>query len=154
MFNANHSGVYIPPHLNANNPSASSRDLPSSETRYSKDQLLDIYQNLKESSTLDRSLGDIFLGTWDPRDSKNGTASMGGRGDLKDQAPGPEVCWNYNVNLEPFGLTNMSEEEKQVRQVVLMCNMDPADLEGSSSLLRSIHHSSCRTTQRRRLVWA
>ncbi|KIX06377.1 uncharacterized protein Z518_04353 [Rhinocladiella mackenziei CBS 650.93] len=112
--NATNSGVYIPPHLNANNPSASSRNPPPGDTRYSKDQLLNIFQTLKESSALDRNLEDIFLGPWDPLETKSSTANSSVRGDGKEPTLGPEVCWNYNVNMEPFGLTSMTEEEKQL----------------------------------------
>lgn len=88
---------------------------PPAETRYSKDQLLNIFQTLRDSSALDRNLEGLFLGSWDPLDAKNGTASQGARGDGKDQSAGPEVCWNYSINPEPFGILAMTEEEKQVR---------------------------------------
>ncbi len=110
--NTNNGGVYIPPHLNANNP-ASLRNLPPGETRYSKDQLLNIFQTLKDSSALDRNLEDIFLGTWDPLDAKNGPTNPGPRG---DQSVGPEVCWNHDVNPEPLAMTGMTEDEKQVSE--------------------------------------
>ncbi|EXJ95633.1 hypothetical protein A1O1_00755 [Capronia coronata CBS 617.96] len=110
----NHGGAYIPPHLNTNNTSTSSRNAAPGGARYSKDQLLSIYQSLKESSTLDRDLEDIFQGTWDPLEAKNGNANQGARGDGKDPAPGPEICWNYESNTEPFGLRGMTEEEKQL----------------------------------------
>lgn len=105
---ANHDGVYIPPHLNVNN---TSRHPPSNDTRYGKDQMLEIYQALRESSAIDRNLDQIFLGGWDPLENKNGPmVSQGG----KDQVVGPEVCWNYNSRSEPLGLMEMTEEEKQV----------------------------------------
>jgi PERQ amino acid-rich with GYF domain-containing protein len=91
-----------------------SRNPPSGDTRYSKDQLLNIFQTLKETSALDRNLEDIFAGTWDPLDNKNGLGNQGAAVDGKDQTPGPEVCWNYGGNPVPFGLTDLSEEEKQV----------------------------------------
>jgi PERQ amino acid-rich with GYF domain-containing protein len=112
--NTNHGGVYIPPHLNANHPSNSTRSLPLGDIRYSKDQLLTIYQTLKDSAALDRSLEDIFLGSWDPLDGKSSVSNQGGRGEPKDQIPGPEVCWNYTVEANPFGMTDLTEDEKQV----------------------------------------
>ena len=110
----NHGGVYIPPHLNANHPSNSTRSLPLGDVRYSKDQLLTIYQTLKDTAALDRSLEDIFLGTWDPLDAKISLSILAGRGDSKDQTTGPEVCWNYTVDANPFGMTDLTEDEKQV----------------------------------------
>ena len=91
------------------------RSLPPGETRYTKDQILNIFQTLKESSALDRNLEDIFLGTWDPLEPQNESSNPAARGDGKDQTLGPEVCWNYDIELEPFGLTSMTEDEKQVR---------------------------------------
>lgn len=111
---ATHGGVYIPPHLNANHPSNSPRSIPSGDIRYSKDQLLSIYQTLKDSASLDRSLDDLFLGSWDPLDGKLSNASQTGRGDLKDQIPGPEVCWNYSTEANPLGMADLTEDEKQV----------------------------------------
>jgi PERQ amino acid-rich with GYF domain-containing protein len=69
---------------------------------------------LRETSALDRNLEDIFSGSWDPIDDKVGAGFQGPGAEAKDQSPGPEVCWNYGLNPEPLGLTNMSEEEKQV----------------------------------------
>ena len=91
-----------------------SRYPPPGDTRYSKDQLLSIFQTLKDSSTLDRKLEDVFQGTWNPHDRTNGAGNLGLGGDGKDHTPGPEVCWNYNSHPQPFGLTGMTEEEKEV----------------------------------------
>jgi len=150
--NVNNGGVYIPPHLNVNNPSASARSLPPGETRYTKDQLLNIFQTLKESSVLDRNLEDIFLGTWDPLEPKNESSHQVARGDGKDQTPGPEVCWNYDVELEPFGLTSMTEDEKQVRRgTVLYNSWTWLIIYGSSFLLLSIPQSNYNKTPPRRI---
>lgn len=153
--NTNNGGVYIPPHLNTNNPSGSSRNLPLGDTRYSKDQLLNVYQTLKESAALDRDLGDIFLGSWDPVEIRNRTASQGGRLEGKDQIPGPEVCWNYNANLEPFGLTSMTEEDKQVRGRTFQRGLWTWLIScGSSFLLLSTRQSNCsRVTRKKVLAW-
>lgn len=91
-----------------------SRNLPPGDTRYSKDQLLDVFQNLQNTSALDRNLEDIFQGTWDPLNGTNGTGTLGAGVDGKDQTPGPEVCWNYNSHPQPFGLQSMTAEEREV----------------------------------------
>ena len=111
---SSNAGVYIPPHLNSNHPSHAYRNGMSTETRYSREQLLDIFQNQKDSDGLTRQLDDLFQGSWDPISDNNGISSPSGRGE-KDQYPGPEVCWNYNVDSTPFGLIPMTEDEKQVR---------------------------------------
>jgi hypothetical protein len=79
---------------------------------------LDIFQTQKDSEGLTRQLDGLFEGSWDPILDKNGAAS--GRGDAKDQYPGPEVCWNYNAEQTPFGLLSMTEDEKEVREHVQM----------------------------------
>jgi hypothetical protein len=111
--NNNGAGVYIPPHMNAANSNSTSRT-GAADARYSKEQLLSIQQNMIQSSTLDNNLSHIFQGTWDPRDNTLGSRSQPAGADSKDQAPGPEVCWNARPNSRPFGLTSMTEEEKQV----------------------------------------
>jgi hypothetical protein len=55
------------------------------------------------------------MGTWDPVDPNSVASST--RVD-KDQPTGPEICWNFNTEPHPFGMTAMSEEEKQVREEV------------------------------------
>ena len=83
----------------------------SHETRYSKDQLLDIFQNQRDAGALRSNLEDAFVGGWDPRSEKNGISQS--KID-KDQYPGPEACWNYVPAPIPFGLVDMTDEEKQV----------------------------------------
>jgi PERQ amino acid-rich with GYF domain-containing protein len=89
----------------------------SSDTRYSKEQLLDIYQNHRDSGGLTSKLEDIFQASWDPVSDHNGSSAGGGDG--KDQYPGPDVCWNYSSDEVPFGLTSMTEEEKQVCSIYM-----------------------------------
>lgn len=94
------------------------RNAAPGDMRYSKDQLLQIFQSLKETSMIDHHLQEIFAGSWNPLDHQNGAGASSAAGDGKDQTPGPEVCWNYNVNPTPFGLAEMTEEEKQVRIIL------------------------------------
>src|ERR1700754_1787618 len=56
------AGVYIPPHLNSNHPSHAYRNGLSNDTRYSREQLLDIFQSQKDSGELTRNLEDLFQG--------------------------------------------------------------------------------------------
>jgi PERQ amino acid-rich with GYF domain-containing protein len=107
--------VYIPPHLNANYPSGAIRNGNSGESRYSKEQLLDIYQTQKEAGILNKNLDDIFTGSWHPSNPRNpASTSWNSRGEGKDATSGPEVCWDYEAGGEPFGLVDMVEEEKLV----------------------------------------
>ena len=110
---ASNSGVYIPPHLNANYQSG--RNGVSGESRYNKHDLLDIYQRLYESNRLDQGLDELFQGSWDPRETKNGAgSSWNGRMDAKDSTTGPEVCWDTRPVNRPFALQEMSADEKEL----------------------------------------
>ena len=106
--NAPSTGVYVPPHLNSSHPAHAYRNGTSADTRYSKDQLLDVFQNQKDSGGLDRNLQDLFLGSWDSSSTDNGVSTSVS----KDQYPGPEVCWDYGAGSTPLGLMDMSEEER------------------------------------------
>ena len=75
---------------------------------------MDMFRSQRESGGLTRYLDDLFEGNWDPVSDNNGASSQPGRGDTKEQYPGPEVCWNYNVDSTPLGLIPQNEEEKQV----------------------------------------
>lgn len=87
----------------------------SGESRYNKNDLLEIYQRLHESNRLDQGLDELFQGTWDPRETKNGTGNTwNGRTDAKDSTAGPEVCWDGRPLNRPFALQEMSAEEKEL----------------------------------------
>lgn len=79
------------------------------DARYTKDQLLNIYQIQKETGFLKRNLSDVFQGPWNPLAQE--------KSESKDQAPGPEVCWNSQPDRDPFGLVDMDENERQVCQM-------------------------------------
>lgn len=73
-----------------------------------------MFRSQRDSGGLTRYIDDLFEGNWDPVSDNNGASSQAGRGDTKEQYPGPEVCWNYNVDSTPLGLMPYNEEEKQV----------------------------------------
>lgn len=86
---------------------------PSDNYRYSKESLLDIYQQLKESGTLKEDASHLFAENWNPEQSSvtNGRSGWGRQVDARDNH-GPEVCWNKNADTEPMALQDMTEEEK------------------------------------------
>ncbi|RMD44575.1 hypothetical protein DV735_g600, partial [Chaetothyriales sp. CBS 134920] len=106
------SGLYIPPHLNSSHRSY--RNGMATDTRYTKEQLLDVFQAQKDSGQLASRLADSFVGAWDPLSDTNGLSAPPSRTD-RDQFPGPEVCWSYSSSPPPpLGLVDMAEEEKQL----------------------------------------
>lgn len=109
------SSVYVPPHLNTNHQSNFSRNGPIAESRYSKDQLLDLFRAQADSATSNKNLSDLFVGGWNPDDastSSNGAWSR--KDDHKDSAAGPEVCWDHEGKVMPLGIIDITEEEKEV----------------------------------------
>lgn len=99
-------GVYIPPHRNGS----------TNEYRYSKQQLLDLYRNLQESTELKQGLSSLYVTGWDP-DITNGmpTSPWARRDDQRDVQPGADVCWDRNGNVIPLSNQEFSAEEKEVR---------------------------------------
>lgn len=86
----------------------------TAESRYSKDQLLGIYQDQKASGGLSKNLAHLFSGSWDPLSSRNGESSPWSKHEGKESSTGPEVCWDHEASGNPLGLIEMSEEEKNV----------------------------------------
>ena len=104
---ANPSPRYVPPHRNGN----------VNDTRYSKDQLLDLF---KAQAGMDGGLRDglpnLYVGGWQPDMANGATAAAWGRSEqARDNQPGPDICWDRHGNVEPLGLTDMDEEEREVR---------------------------------------
>lgn len=108
------TGVYIPPHLNSNNSSYFRNGIPG-ESRYNKDQMIDIYKAQRDSGALDRNLEQLFSGGWNPFEQKDEAVSAWDKRDKgKDQTAGPEICWNPQVDDDPLSLLDMTDEEKEV----------------------------------------
>lgn len=112
------SGVYVPPHLNSNYQSSYTRNGASAEgSRYSKDQLLDMFRAQGPSGQLHHNISDLFVDGWNPS-PVNGTTNGGWarRDDQKEAPTGPDICWDHEGKIQPLSLIDMSEEEKQVRR--------------------------------------
>ena len=110
--------MYVPPHLNSNYQPSYTRNGGATESRYSKDQLLDLFRTQGSSGQLNRDLSDLLLGGWNsggPTTNHNGTWSR--REDSKEANSGPELCWDYEGSVLPMGLMDMAEEEKEVRVI-------------------------------------
>ncbi|KAL8679347.1 MAG: hypothetical protein Q9186_004352 [Xanthomendoza sp. 1 TL-2023] len=110
---ANHNaGVYVPPHMNSNYQPSYTRG-GASETRYSKDQLLDLFRaQIKGSSST--HVSDLFVDGWHPA-SANGMSNGGWsrKEELKEGSAGPEMCWDHDGKVQPLSLSEMTEQEKE-----------------------------------------
>ena len=108
-------GVYVPPHLNTTHQSSLGRNGPIAESRYSKDQLLDLFRAQADSATSSKNLSDLFVGGWNPGDaSTNSNGAWSKKDDLKDSAAGPEVCWDHEGKVIPLAMIDITEEEREV----------------------------------------
>ena len=98
---------YVPPHRNGT----------LTDTRYSKEQLLDMYRaQYNAQGGLNEGLSDLYIGGWQP-DVANGTAgaSWSRSEQSRDTQPGPDICWDKDGSIEPLGLIDMDDEEREVR---------------------------------------
>ncbi|KAI4191394.1 MAG: hypothetical protein LQ348_003528, partial [Seirophora lacunosa] len=102
------AGVYVPPHMNANYHTRGG----TSETRYSRDQLLDLFRAQSKAASI-ADIGDLYMDGWNPT-SANGmpNGSWSRKDDSTDGPPGPEICWRHDGNVQPLGLTEMTDEEQ------------------------------------------
>lgn len=85
-------------------------------TRYSKEQLLEIYRIQKESGNTNGDVSHLLHPDFDPWqvNGTNGRASWGKSSDGRDTY-GPNVCWDKQASNEPITLQPMTDEEKSVR---------------------------------------
>lgn len=118
-YNTNSSAptgsVYVPPHMSATHQTSVNRNGISEETRYSKDQLLDMYRAQEKLEQPSPRIEDLFVDGWHPR-APNGTQNGGwGKKDHHGDAIGTDLCWDYDGGIQPISLNPMSEEEHEVR---------------------------------------
>jgi PERQ amino acid-rich with GYF domain-containing protein len=74
--------------------------------------MLDMYRTQGNAT---KSLADVLTEGWSP--GTIGTSSNGGwsRRDEQKDHTGPEICWDHDGTVQPLGLIDMTEEEKEVR---------------------------------------
>lgn len=107
--------MYVPPHLNSNYQSGFSRNGGTTESRYSKDQLLDLFRAQVKSEQPSATVAEYFVDGWNP--DVTSSVSNGGwakKDEFKDGSSGPEICWDYEGVSHPLGLTEMGDDEKEV----------------------------------------
>ncbi|KAL8895482.1 MAG: hypothetical protein Q9192_003605 [Flavoplaca navasiana] len=105
-------GVYVPPHMNSSYQNSYIRGAPS-DTRYSKDQLLDLFRSQRESSP-STNVSDLYVDGWHPS-APNGITNGGWsrKDEPKEGLAGPEMCWEYDGKVHPLALSDMTEQEKE-----------------------------------------
>jgi len=84
------------------------------ETRYSRSQLLDLFKEQREMGDLDGDLAELYVGDQDGTSQNGAGQSKWARNELKDNGTGPDICWDRGGGIEPLGLVDLTEEEKEV----------------------------------------
>ena len=105
----------MPPHLSSQPINGSIGDV-----RYTKEQMVAIYKQQRDSGQLDAKLSSLFTASWNPREAKEPSTPAWGRKEDKEPAAGPEVCWNHNAVSEPLALSAMDEQEREVGRRLLV----------------------------------
>ncbi|RAH78312.1 hypothetical protein BO86DRAFT_391863 [Aspergillus japonicus CBS 114.51] len=109
-------GTYTPPHMSSNYQSSALRNGATTETRYSKDLLLNLYKNQRDTGSLGKNVAEYFVADWNPHSSETSpvNGAWGKREDSKDNPSGPEVCWDHGGHVEPLGLVEPTDDEKEL----------------------------------------
>ncbi|KAI4162231.1 MAG: hypothetical protein LQ342_004097 [Letrouitia transgressa] len=107
------SGVYVPPHLSSGYQSNSNRHA-AADTRYSKEQLLDLFRAYSKPGQATTDIDNLFIDGWNPG-AVNGTSNggWGKKEDYRDTMTGPEICWDHDGQIQPLALIEMSEAERE-----------------------------------------
>lgn len=100
-------GAYVPPHISRHNTIL--------ETRYSRSQLLDLFKEQRDAGDLETDLSELYVGESDASHGSNGNeGGKWGRHEPKENGVGPDICWDRGGGIEPLGLMDMTDAEKEV----------------------------------------
>lgn len=100
--------------MNSNYQSSYNRNGSSAESRYSKDQLLDLFRTHESNGISSTDVNDLFVDGWNPG-TVNGMSNGGwGKKDDVKEAAGPDICWDHEGSVYPIAMQEMTEEEREV----------------------------------------
>lgn len=90
--------------------------------------MLDLFRAYGRSGQDNNNVSDLFVDGWNP-EPVNGTSngSWGKKDEFKDGSGGPEICWDYDGAVQPLGLIEMGDDEKEVGYNVV-CRETHTDL--------------------------
>ena len=109
------SGVYVPPHLNSSYQSSLARNTAAGDFRYTKDHMLDLYKSGGELRLSNGVLQDALTEGWTPGTQSVASRDWGRKDESRDSQHNPEICWDFEGSVQPLGLVERGEEEKEVR---------------------------------------
>lgn len=115
----------------------------STESRYSREQLLAVFKAQQESGPGSRDVSHLYVNNWNPENTNgaNGRSGWGRPSDTRE-THGPEVCWDASGNILPIALEEMDEAERKVGYTKLLVLTYRMLIVQSSSLPMSIRPSS------------
>ena len=98
--------------MNANN-NAFGRNGGAIDIRYSKEQLLDLF-NAQQEKFSQENIDELFVDGWNPKGLNGANGGGWGRSDDRKDVHGPEICWDQDGNIQPLGLVPLTSEEEEV----------------------------------------
>ncbi len=95
------------------------RNGASADSRYSKDQLLDLFRTHERNGFSSTNVNDLFVDGWSPG-AVNGMSNGGwGKRDDNKEIAGPDICWDHEGSVNPIAMQEMTEEEKEVHRTLV-----------------------------------
>jgi PERQ amino acid-rich with GYF domain-containing protein len=59
-------------------------------------------------------LPNLYIGGWQPDSNNTSSVTWGKSDSARDSQPSADVCWDSDAGIEPLGLLEMDDEEKEV----------------------------------------
>jgi len=86
----------------------------SADTRYSKNQMLEVFRAQQNLEATSRDVSSLFVNNWNPGHSNGANGRSGwGKHDGRD-THGPHTCWDSDGSVQPISLEEMTEAERSV----------------------------------------
>ena len=87
------------------------------EGRYSRDQLVQLFQSQRETNDIKERLSHLYMGSWEPHATNGASgASWGRKDDLgRDGQSGVDQCWDKDGSIQPMHTIELTEEDREVR---------------------------------------
>ena len=78
--------------------------------------MINMFRSHRELDELKDGLSDLYMGNWEPNVTNGNSASNWGRKDEqgREGQGGVDLCWDRDGNVQPLGLSNLTEDEKEV----------------------------------------
>jgi PERQ amino acid-rich with GYF domain-containing protein len=108
--NSSNPGVYVPPHAQPG------RNGSLAEGRFPRDVLTQLFKTQRDSDDLADGLSSLSMGAWEAHSTNGASAASWGRNhdNSRDGQSGVDQCWDRDGSIEPLGLRDLTDEEREV----------------------------------------